>query len=284
MHDVDCVAAVLVLRAGRPATDLEQAREIFSTTTGLVVKNVNGWYRDEGQTGVPPTIFQASLSSRAWLKKPAAVSDVKLHELIALCAAVLRPNLQVWSAMLRHRRRMKEDGEITSDEEVAIVANEFTDVALSEVTADAEPDAASIAEVIERVQARYGRDADARVAKAEALAEERISTAERMKAEAAEAAATTARSVDDRWQRAETRVDAFAGRIAAVLSWLLFISLTVGLICGTRFAVGGFWGSVATAIVTLLTLGGSLWGISAMQLRVKVEVVIRAWIKRRFLD
>ena len=54
------------------------------------------------------------------------------------------------------------------------------------------------------MQARYSQDADARAAKAEALAAERISNAERLQTEAAEAAVSTARVADDRWRRAET--------------------------------------------------------------------------------
>lgn len=284
-HDVDCVAAVLVLRAGRPSQQLEQAREIFCTTTGLVVKNVNQWFREQGETGVPPTIYQASLSSRAWLKKPAVASDVKLHEIIAVCAAILRPRMQVWDAFGRHLKRMKDTGEISSDEAVAIVANEFTDIALNELDwSEGEPDSSSIAEVVERVKARYREEGEAKAANVEAAASEKIAELERSNQEAMAAAEEKAAAVTRQLQGVHNRVDRLAGRVARVASWSVFLVIAGAIVWGTWFSAGDWGSRLAAGVVILMTLAGYFWGTHVEEIREGVERRVKGWITGWFVD
>ena len=66
-HDVDCIAGVVTLRAGRTATSIEHAGAIFCTSSGRVVRNVQKWFADEGQDGIPPIIHQEALT-RTYLK------------------------------------------------------------------------------------------------------------------------------------------------------------------------------------------------------------------------
>ena len=92
VHDVDCIAAVLTNRAGRESDSWDNARFGFATTTGLLVTNTARWYKSEGGKGVAPVIHVLLLTNLAWLKRPtAAAPKLKLHELVAMCAAALRP-------------------------------------------------------------------------------------------------------------------------------------------------------------------------------------------------
>lgn len=68
-HDVDCVAGVLTLRAGKTAPGIEDSGAVFSTTSGKVIRNVQKWYFGEGEHGAPPVVHQLALTSLAWLKK-----------------------------------------------------------------------------------------------------------------------------------------------------------------------------------------------------------------------
>ena len=125
-HDVDCIAGVLTLRAGRKSTSVERAGAIFCTSSGRVVRNVQKWFADEGQEGIPPIIHQEALTSIAWLKTP-GTSPLKIHELAAVCAAAMRPTSQTWTKFVDTLRRLRSDGSITDDETVAIVVSELTE-------------------------------------------------------------------------------------------------------------------------------------------------------------
>ena len=141
VHDVDCVAAILTLRAGHTTRVLDDARAVFATTTGLVVKHSREWHVECGETGVPPVLHQLAISNIAWLKKPASAARLKLHELMALCSAALAPSRQSWARFIRHLRDLRDSGKMTSDEMVTVVVSEITDSALSRFADDVDIDA-----------------------------------------------------------------------------------------------------------------------------------------------
>lgn len=87
-HDVNCVAAILTWRRGFETEQIEAAKAVFVTSTGLVVKNVRQWWQQQrkGIPGssdstrlLPPVIHQITLSNYVWLKKPHASEDLKLN-------------------------------------------------------------------------------------------------------------------------------------------------------------------------------------------------------------
>ena len=157
-HDVDCIAGVLTLRAGRKSTSVERAGAIFCTSSGRVVRNVQKWFADEGQEGIPPIIHQEALTSIAWLKTP-GTSPLKIHELAAVCAAAMRPTSQTWTKFVDTLRRLRSDGSITDDETVAIVVSELTEPLLAHLDDDGDADADSIYEAVERIRDGYRTEA-----------------------------------------------------------------------------------------------------------------------------
>ncbi len=62
-----------------------------------------------------------------------AAAGLKLHELVALCAAALRPSREIWEAFVRELRKLEASGQITSDESVAIIVSELSDIRLGEL-------------------------------------------------------------------------------------------------------------------------------------------------------
>lgn len=52
LHDVDCIAAVLQYRRGQNPTTLERCVAIFATSSGSVVRSVNGWFRHQGDSAL----------------------------------------------------------------------------------------------------------------------------------------------------------------------------------------------------------------------------------------
>jgi hypothetical protein len=158
-HDVDCIAGVLTVRHGHVSTSIERSKAIFCTSSGSVVRAIQQWYFTEGEHGTPPIIHQAALSSIAWLKKPAAAPSVKIHELSAVCLAIMRPTRATWSKFVNTLTRLRTDGTISDDETAAIVASELTEPLLARLDDDFEPDSDSIQETIERVRDTYRREA-----------------------------------------------------------------------------------------------------------------------------
>ena len=165
-HDVNCVAAVLTLRGSTFPQDVDNAKAIFVSATGLVIRNVNEWYRQQiegehlkgkAESLLSPVVHHIALSNVAWLKFPASGQKLKLHELIALCSAALQPTRKTWDQFKRHLQNLQDSGVVSSDETAAILANQFTDVHLSQLedhlTDDTDIDSDSLDEVIERVRA-----------------------------------------------------------------------------------------------------------------------------------
>lgn len=189
-HDVDAVAGILTMRRGRTSTSIERSDAVFCTASGRVVRNVQRWFNEQGEQGIPPVVHQLALTSIAWLKKPAAAPELKMHELAVLCAAALRPTREMWEKFIVVLRRLRQEGTITDDETAAIVASELTEPLLARIDDDLEPDADSITEAIERVRDEYRREASAgaedaiRRAKADATMAGRSASAAIARAEA----------------------------------------------------------------------------------------------------
>jgi hypothetical protein len=175
-HDVDCVAAVITRRRGHHPDSLDGARAVFATTSSSVLSTVREWYIATGERGVAPVVHAWALSNIAWLKKPVGAAGMRLHELVALCAAALTPSARVWQSFLKQLRRLESAGEITSEEKVAIVVAELTETHLAEIDEGVEVDSPTVAEIVERVRmehvAEVTRASDAKLDAARARIEE----------------------------------------------------------------------------------------------------------------
>jgi hypothetical protein len=278
-HDVDCIAGVLTFRRGNRATSFENSRAVFCTTSGRVIRNVQQWYRDQGEGGVPPILHQYALSSLAWLKKPAAAPGVKLHELAAYCVAALRPRPETWEKFVKNLQKLRSDGTLTDDETVAIVASELTEPLLAKMDEDMEPDADTIEEAIERVRAAYRQEADT-------VAKEAIRGAQREAQLAVEAAS----QADARRATIEGAMVNRAGEIArSVASACYYTAVAVVgasaflAIPGVFDAVGGVWKWLARGVVGLALLLGAftqIHGPSLKELRGRFEAMSARWVRK----
>ena len=248
IHDVECIAAVLTLRAGRHTDTFDTARAVFVTTSGLLVRNSTAWYGEQSGGGVPPVIHHWNLSNLAWLKKPASGLKLKLHELVALCAAALRPPRKVWESFLRHLRNLLASGALTSDEVTAIVASALTDRLLAEEPLEDEVDAETVAEIVDRVKASYSAEADRRVAEAQSTAE------------------ATANQALELRTTVERRSRQLARALCSLLAFLLTIALAVGFLATVQaMRTGRPPGLLALVLASALSLAGLLsvlWGFN----------------------
>ena len=257
-HDVDCAAAILTLRQLQESRSLDTTNAVFVTTNKLVVDTVTDWYKSQGKSGVPPMIRHLTMSTAAWLKKPAAAGNVKLHELIASCSVALQPSARRWQALKDHLAKLKASGQLSSEEMVAVVAHELTETRLLE-SDDAEyEDASTVKEIIESVKKELAADAEAKLAQADAALVE-----ERTKTERAERAAAASAEL---WRQKELKVIAAATQRGDAFRRLLFAVGVVVFAASATVSLFGFFGVVGsywawpTGIASLLVLiyGGSL--------------------------
>ena len=152
-HDVMSVAAVLTLRAGAKPRRMSDAKYVFASGSVGTVANASQWYRRSYPHGLEPIVHFRSVTNAAWVLRPAGASDVPIHELVAVCAAVLQPSPDVWSGFIRHLDDMVKTGELSDDASIAVVASEFTRMKLSDFGADEDVEATTVREIVERVQA-----------------------------------------------------------------------------------------------------------------------------------
>lgn len=158
VHDVDCIAGILTQRKGQVSDSLDTAVAVFVSDSGSTVGTVRSWYTAQEGRGCAPIIHVLALSNFAWLKRPASASKLKVHELMALCSAALRPTPEAWQHFIDHLRKLEAEGELNDEEITAIVASELTENLLAERGIDAESDATSLTEVVERVKSGYEED------------------------------------------------------------------------------------------------------------------------------
>jgi hypothetical protein len=285
-HDVDCIAAVLTLRGDQASDNWERGKIGFATTTGKLVRNVEHWYRSEGGKSVPPAIHVLTLSSLAWLKRPAAAPSLKMHELVAMCSAVIRPPRKLWDAFIRHLRQLEEKGTLTTEESVAVVANELTQTLLigieEEHDEEQDVDATTLSEVVDRVKTDIRKDADARVSAVEASASQRVSHAETRVGQLEEAHRQTLLHVQG---QASRRATLFANIAFVLMFAILVVGTTFGIVKGIspqqfleRIVAWTTLGLVTVFGVYRATAGGNL-----LQMRMSLRDYLYRRLLRRWL-
>lgn len=272
-HDVDCIAAILTLRRGVVYSNLDDAHAIFVSSSGLPVRNISKWYRDEGQRGIPPIIHELALSNAAWLKHPAK-TDLKLTQLVALCSAALRPTRAMWQAFLNHLDALQKSGKLSSDEAIAFVASELTDRVLAEAEVahgdDWEPTPETLGDIVDRVRARYKAESDVQIGTAR---EAQIKSEQYIAA-------------------LHGRLSLIADRIGSAAAWIVFGALTLVLIGGLAFSLKALligqssrltlpqW--IILVLSSLLGVCNVLFGFDAWSTRLKTKSRI-SQVARKYL-
>lgn len=265
---------------------------MFATSSPLVIRNTRLWWQDdEHETGIEPIVNVRGLANLAWLKKPKLSGQFKERELVALCAAALRPTQETWGRFLKHLDTLKKSKKITSNEVTAVLVSAMSDRLLREVEDDdpSDVDAATLDEVVERVKESYGASADAAVREVTEQYEARLADLDaktRAESERASAAERTAsESARRRELVIEGRARTYAHGITRGVGWIvstLLIAGALALIVGHPFRAGWLGVAVGAAVVVfvLLELVGILRHVSEWRSSMEMRLTrrFRTWL------
>jgi hypothetical protein len=283
VHDVDCIAGVLVYRRGTISDSLDNAEAVFVTDSGLTVQNTKSWYADEGGLGVPPIIHQISLANFAWLKKPASAAKLPLNELVALCVAAIQPTRRMWQRFVHQLKLLEDSGSISSDEAAAIIASDLTKRILVDEELTDDSDAASLSEAVERIKAAYKAEADAAIRDAQTMAQRSAQEAE-VKVREAE---SNALSREEETLRLQAHIASRVQVIAAYLSWTLATLLALSFVVGVVLSISDASSAKKpSALALILAIGplataglfSVLWGFHLKAWQNSMEDRFAKWI------
>lgn len=268
-HDVDCAAAIVTLRKGRKADSWDDGIAVFMTTTGHVVQTVTEWYEASGEGGLPPIIHYVALSNYAWLKKPARATKLKLHQLVAVCVAAIRPSEEHWNSFKAHVVKLQAAGKLKADEAAAIMVSQMAETLLGEVPEDGDRnlDATTLDGIIDRVKAEYADEAHKRAEKIQ------------HELEKVQAEAETARKL-------ELNLRGRAARMARILMNCAKVFAALLILAGIILSVSGFtlldsWViGLCFAPFVLLSVAGLIWGHNLLNLSSRGEAIINRRLRR----
>lgn len=288
LHDVDCIASVLIFRLGKIAFDIENAGAVFATSSYKVIKSVRTWWTDDQRgSGFEPIVNIRGLTNLAWLKQPKMRKEFKKMELLTLCTAALRPTPDVWKKFIRHLNNLEKKKQITSDETAAIVISSLCDQLLHEVEIGdpSDIDAHSLDEVVYRVRESYGYKVD----EVTRSYEEKIKEFGMQLILVNEQKEKIQQSTTETTRRLELHFDGKARKIAHLIALPIYWGLSVILIAGALIIIIGHpvhvgWVGILLLICVIIFICMELVGLlhHGKQIYITLEQEltkkIRAWL------
>ena len=96
-----------------------------------------------------------SITNVAWVLRPTRAPEAPIHQLIAVCTAILRPTESIWASFVTKLGDLVADGELDDDESIAVLASELTREKLTDYDQVEDLEADNVREIVERVQQNY---------------------------------------------------------------------------------------------------------------------------------
>jgi hypothetical protein len=300
-RDVDSLAAITRLRRGEATHGLENCGAVLVSTNGTLVRTGTEFFRKQGGgKGVSPVIHAHDLTWIAWLKLPTAAPDLPRLQIIADSFAALNPSDELWRRYTSEIARLRDQGEVTTEEfHVLRYSIEARRALLTQTLGD--PDVFTegsiptiLAKAREEITAELRRQ----------LSSERAANAEQAKRDQdlinTERAARESESAKrlglerDIATKETARAAAIARRsdaAAAKISFALFVAAAVGLALGTFVAsdvlLPQSWKDSVPSIVTLaiitvalFSIVNGVFGTNLMDLRGRLKAALSPMIAR----
>lgn len=299
-HDVDCVAGVLTMRQGRRSRRIEDVGVVFATSSSLVIQSTRAWWEeDECEAGIPPLVHIRSLVNLAWLKKPGTSCDIQIRDLVALCAAGMRPSPKTWRRFIEHLNSLQASQRLSQDDVTAIIISAMSDHLLREAELDGDdPDdipAQTLDEVVARVKSQY-------IAEAEKRVEEVSQGYQRRIAESAETASATisdaraaAHSMAEELRRRDLAIEGRARRWAhcgsGCIYWFVVGLVVLGAVAvAVTYSFQRTWWGIILGLAVIAATGLEVVGVGRhlsdlrAKLEARLEARLRDWLSGQARD
>lgn len=134
--DVESISAIMRLRRGRHAYELENSVAILVTMNSALFRVSRDFIAREinDPDAVPPAITDKTLTNLLWLKRPFDAPDLPRKRIIADCYAAIQPSDNLWAAYIREVEKLEQKGDITSEDYYMLRYSLESRRALMEVT------------------------------------------------------------------------------------------------------------------------------------------------------
>jgi len=121
VRDVASVSAIMRLRKGRNAHEVENARALFVTSNSGLVRAAKVFLADDlGQNSVPPCITDISLTTLLWLKNPKFARELPRKRIIADMYAATQPSERLWRRYVEEIAKLEKQGHLTQDQYILL--------------------------------------------------------------------------------------------------------------------------------------------------------------------
>ena len=287
-RDVDSVSAVIRLRRGSAARDLERARAIFTTSNIPLIKGSNAFFsRDVGEEVAlaPVCISEWHLTSLLWLKRPLERPELPQKRIIADFHAAINPSESFMRRYVDEVDKLEASGLHTA-EAVFLLRNslEARKIAMELTLGD---DGAftqgTVAEVLEIVQNSIRAEGEERLAK-EQVRSARLSQELRdSQSEATEGRKREQRNREFRRLGRERLAKRWAGWISLVAVLVVEALLLAAVYLATPLlplpgALQAWAGYLAAILVLLMSVANWFWGMTLSGLRRSLSARIQRFI------
>jgi hypothetical protein len=279
-HDVDCIAAIARLRAGRESFAVEDSRAVFVTTNAELARVTRAFFQAESTPkAVALCITDYALSNLLWLKNPTKAPDLPRRRLIADAFAAMDPSETLWKTYLVEIARLETQGRVTAEDYLLLRHSVAAKAALMDLT-KGDPAAFTQGRVTEILEVAK------RTVRADLMEELATANAQRARQEA-----DLAKKDEEHAERIASvrRVGLTVGRVTAWAAFALTLTL-LGLATLYTFpwklpSVTGAWLryalvsiQVALFVYVVVSMG---WGTTLRDLAKRLETRIAAAVEIR---
>jgi hypothetical protein len=290
-RDVDSISAIMRLRNGRQFFAIEQCRALFVTMNrDLARESRKFYYREADFHTVCPCLTDGILTNLLWLKNPTKAPDLPRKRIIADCYAAMQPNTRLWIRYLEEIDKLEQDERVNEDEYYLLRYSLEAKSALMELTYGEEEEftQGTVEEILELVRSRVKGELQSELEsekKRRGEVEEELIQALEAQTELRESARTLE---SDRISRVEARAQRYASAIAKTFIWLAFILLLMGAFFSFPWSFPSLRDSPVrygiSVLLTLLSLGNFVFGVTLKTLSHKLEGVLSRQIRKKLLD
>jgi hypothetical protein len=292
-HDVECLSAVMRLRAGKRHNDLEDVAAVFITTNVELARQSKKFFVDtEDYAGVvPPCLTDWAVGNTMWLKNPTAAPSIPKARVLADALAALRPTDILWKKYLTAIARLEESGKITKEDYYALRLSSSARKGLMEITrgdvsAFSEGTALQVLEIAKRSMRKDLEDKMGVETARAAQAEARVGSVHSVAREKSKRVARKCRRAGE--------------GVGAVCGWIVMAGglgvLVVGSVMTWPGQVAGSggagWGRYVVpsvfGVLSIMGIGNAVWGTTVRELARKLEckvarqvrIRLSVWLKR----